>query len=216
MVESEALEIKRRNLHLHLSNKILNVLFGRWNMKKHTRVKIKCDYCSKEFERVKKEVKRSQKLGRKFYCSRKCCGKDTNNSSTIKERIPKEKSLEGSRKGGQTRAKGDKYTPFRYFMKNIRNRLKHEYDVDLEYLKKTWEDQKGICPYTGVELTLPKKSYGFSKVSTNNASIDRIDSSKGYLKGNIQFVSYAINLAKFTFQHDEMIEFCKTISNHWK
>jgi hypothetical protein len=39
------------------------------------------------------------------------------------------------------------------------------------------------------------------------ASVDRIDSSVGYEKNNIQFVSRTINYAKNDMTHEEMIKF---------
>lgn len=47
--------------------------------------------------------------------------------------------------------------------------------------------------------------------SLKRASLDRIDSSKGYIKGNVEFVCYAINLAKNSFTRDEMKEFLKEV-----
>lgn len=46
------------------------------------------------------------------------------------------------------------------------------------------------CPILGIEIDRDaKRSY-------NSPSIDRIDSSKGYIKGNIQIVSWRANLIK--------------------
>lgn len=45
-----------------------------------------------------------------------------------------------------------------------------------------------------------------------NASIDRIDSSKGYDFGNIQWVHKEINLMKNVLSQDRFIELCKSVS----
>jgi hypothetical protein len=45
------------------------------------------------------------------------------------------------------------------------------------------------------------------------ASLDRIDSSLGYIIGNIQFISATANLGSMT--HVEMIMFCKLIRDNW-
>lgn len=85
--------------------------------------------------------------------------------------------------------------------------------ITLEDLNAQWEKQKGKCPFTGVDLLLP--GWYSAKDYLYRASIDRIDSSKGYEVGNIQFVSVMINYAKNKFDNDVMIEFCKTITNFW-
>ncbi|MDO1447313.1 hypothetical protein Q0590_13680 [Rhodocytophaga aerolata] len=81
-------------------------------------------------------------------------------------------------------------------------------------MKTQWEVQKGICPYTGLQLVQPK--YNSKNDIQTTASLDRIDCKKGYIKGNIQFVSMAINYAKSTLTHKEMIALCRKIADYWK
>jgi len=45
----------------------------------------------------------------------------------------------------------------------------------------------------------------------NKLSIDRIDSSKGYVEGNIQLVCRAVNYAKHALSQQEFIELCKEV-----
>lgn len=47
------------------------------------------------------------------------------------------------------------------------------------------------CPILGVEL-----EYGNRKYSPNKPSIDRINSTEGYIKDNIQVLSFSANRAK--------------------
>jgi hypothetical protein len=42
-------------------------------------------------------------------------------------------------------------------------------------------------------------------------SLDRIDSSKGYIEGNVEFVCVSINYAKNGFSKQQMIDFIKEI-----
>ena len=71
-----------------------------------------------------------------------------------------------------------------------------------------------MCPYTGAKLIHPIRMKDEGLIYM--ASLDRIDSSIGYMKGNIQFISAAANLAKNNMSHEQMIEFCKIITNNWK
>lgn len=45
------------------------------------------------------------------------------------------------------------------------------------------------------------------------ASIDRIDNSKGYIVGNVQWVHKQVNFMKGTMKQKEFIKFCKLISS---
>ena len=46
------------------------------------------------------------------------------------------------------------------------------------------------------------------------ASLDRIDSNKGYIKGNVQFISTAINYMKNNMSNEDTIKLCKIIAKH--
>ena len=80
------------------------------------------------------------------------------------------------------------------------NKMKYDFDLDLEYLKNLWKNQNGICPYTGMKMYLPscRKEYKLTP-SIEKLSLDRIDSSKGYLKGNVEFVCAGVNWMKHTY-----------------
>lgn len=175
-------------------------------------IKINCDNCGNEFERVKKEYNRSKKLGRKQYCSRSCSGEG--NKHCLGEHLGKariENLVSGNRR--------DEYTKFKWFMKvikqrSIRNgRNRKEYNIDLPYLKKLWKEQDGVCPLTGWELVLPKHScvWDNTKNKIYRASLDRIDSDKGYNKGNVRFISVMANYCKNDFTDKEVILFCESV-----
>lgn len=77
-------------------------------------------------------------------------------------------------------------------------------DITPEYLKQLWDSQHGICPYTGFDMELIGNSL-------NQASLDRIDSTKGYIKGNVEFVCLFINLAKNKFPKEDVQEFIERL-----
>lgn len=169
-----------------------------------SRVTVECVSCGKQFERAKKEVKRSQKVGRKTFCSRSCAGKSLITNFGEGWRPRPENLSAGNRRTPQT--------PFKWFMRNV-NRRKKEVNIDIDYIMEVWDRQKGICPFTGWKLELPKNCTVFAGGSRlQRASLDRIDSSKGYIKGNVRFISVMANNCKNNFTDQEVRLFCKAVS----
>jgi len=113
---------------------------------------------------------------------------------------------------------------FSYHYKMIQGRCKstrntkdkhrkiHELDFTKEYLKEVWDSQDGICPITDWKLVLKTNKTKKEKLLPYHASVDRIDPEKGYIKGNIRFVSVMANFAlnnKFDFS--DLIMMAKSI-----
>ncbi len=169
------------------------------------KLKLVCEICGTEFERSEREHKRNQKIGRKVYCSRSCSGKG--NVLNLPNGIMGDTSklMRGSQK--------DEFSPFRYHLRKAKSRNKN-FNLTLQDLKEIWDRQNGICPYTGIKLV--EWNYKTESNSLYTASLDRIDSNKGYLKDNVQFVSKNINYMKNNLSHQETIDLCKIISNYWK
>lgn len=76
------------------------------------------------------------------------------------------------------------------------------HDITLEYLWDQWVKQDGKCYWLGVAMEEP------SELSTRHPlmpSLDRIDSTKGYIKGNVVFSTYFANMAKSNCPPDEFV-----------
>ena len=52
-----------------------------------------------------------------------------------------------------------------------------------------------------------------NQASSTTASLDRIDSSKGYVIGNVQWVHKDINIMKNKFDNQYFIDMCKKIAS---
>lgn len=76
------------------------------------------------------------------------------------------------------------------------------------------EAQGYKCALSGVPIKIAdtQKSHNLERGTT--ASLDRIDSSKPYVVGNIQWVHKAVNRMKIDFPQDEFIEWCRAIAAH--
>lgn len=171
-------------------------------------IQLKCEYCGNLFDKSLREYKRQIKKNpnARFFCNLSCTRFKLN-----KENPPKGNSqflISDNRK--------DEFSQFRWFIKTIKSRAARknkEFDLTVEFLKKLWEDQKGIDPFTGKKLILPHNS---GIIWDNNdplhASIDRIDNSKGYLMTNVRYVSHMANIARGIFSDEQLIAFCKSVT----
>lgn len=63
-------------------------------------------------------------------------------------------------------------------------------------LKALYENRAGVCAISGQAFSLEK--YGSNRAPFA-PSLDRIDCSKGYVKGNVRLVSQIVNLAMNTW-----------------
>ncbi len=162
-----------------------------------------CEICKSSFERDSREITRSLRLGRKQYCSRSCAGKVS----------CKHLSMYTYNVSQHCSNKKDEFSLFRDHLRRARRR-EQEFRLELSDLKEVWDNQNGLCVYSGISLRHPH--YKGSNDVMTTASLDRIDSSKGYVKGNVQFISMAINYMKSTMTHDQTMDLCKTIALHHK
>lgn len=88
----------------------------------------------------------------------------------------------------------------------------HAFEVDIPYLEEVFDSQEGKCAYTGEKLTLKQRH----EHTSFTMSIDRKDNAKGYIKGNIQFVTKEINWMKGKFTEERFLELCKMVAEHNK
>lgn len=92
-------------------------------------------------------------------------------------------------------------------------RRKLPYEISMEYAWSLFVKQKGLCALSGREIvfaeSLSLHAHGFT-----TASLDRIDSSKGYVEGNIQWVHKKVNIMKGKMTDEELVSFCVDIANH--
>ena len=85
-----------------------------------------------------------------------------------------------------------------------------KFNLTPAYLYTLFEKQNGLCALTGRCLTF-HKSNGKGTMDRDSASIDRIDSGKGYIQGNVQWVCSFANIMKQRFTNQEFIKLCKDV-----
>lgn len=124
----------------------------------------------------------------------------TGKSIQCKKCSGKQLSVKMKKKNG-TVGELDK-TRYGKLRKNAETR-KIEFEVSMEHLWDLFVSQNNICAITGDHLA-----------SINDASLDRIDSSKGYIEGNVQWVTKQANLSKHVMSMEQLYEFCRKVLNH--
>ena len=100
-------------------------------------------------------------------------------------------------------------------MGKARNRA-HATDLDLPYLKELWEKQQGMCPLSGITMELPVNLLAWTRDKGNcwKPSLDRIDSSKGYVRGNVRYIVNIANMCQQSWGDVEVVAFCKAVAQH--
>jgi hypothetical protein len=98
------------------------------------------------------------------------------------------------------------------------NRKPKEFNITIEYIWELFLKQKRKCALSGLEIgfegtRLENKCKNTSRFT---ASLDRIDSSLGYLVGNIQWVHKHINIMKNSFDTQTFLYYCKSITEYNK
>lgn len=79
--------------------------------------------------------------------------------------------------------------------------------IDIKYINDLFVAQNKKCSLSGIDIRFYDK---FNKTKTT-ASLDRIDSNKGYISGNLQWVHKDFNRMKLTFDQKYFFELCKKI-----
>ena len=75
-----------------------------------------------------------------------------------------------------------------------------------------FKKQNKLCIISGVPLSFGRRKHS----SDTTASLDRIDSSKGYIEGNVQWVHKQINIMKNDMDDANFIKLCALITEYNK
>lgn len=96
---------------------------------------------------------------------------------------------------------------YRHIVDGIKKRKKVselEFNITPEYLEKLYEEQNRKCAISGLSLELDITKAAIKQ----NWSLDRIDSNKGYIEGNVQWVHKDINRMKQSYSNKYFKEMC--------
>jgi hypothetical protein len=89
-------------------------------------------------------------------------------------------------------------------------------DIDPQHLLDLWEKQGGVCPLTGWTMILPcvrsvNRSGWPLGHNPRNVSMDRINQSEGYVRGNVRLVALMANYARHSWTDNDVKEFSTSV-----
>ena len=143
---------------------------------------------------------------------RQDCCKSCSQKRALENNISRQKFLKLKHEGIGNFTK----TTYWYFKNNAKRRnISWSEELTIEYLYELLLKQNKKCALTGLDIDLTE-SRNNSNVAFEfmTASLDRIDSSKGYEPNNVQWVHKDINRMKWAFPQNEFIEMCQLVINH--
>ena len=94
------------------------------------------------------------------------------------------------------------------------NRRNIPFSVDAKYLWEVFLKQNKKCVLSGLPLDFPVSSWDV-KHGKGTASLDRINSSLGYVHDNVQWVHKDINMMKQQFSQNHFIDMCRLVSQKY-
>ena len=115
--------------------------------------------------------------------------------------------------------KGTKSISGSYFcsLKNGAKLRSLEFNITIQYLQELLEQQNYKCAISGLSIDGARSRIKYhSTYSKQTASLDRIDNTKGYIIGNVQWVHQDINYMKQDFTMSQFLIYCEIITKHNK
>jgi hypothetical protein len=85
------------------------------------------------------------------------------------------------------------------------------FNISIEYAWNLYAKQHKKCALSGRDI-----NFCIGRLKKGDASLDRIDSSKGYVKGNVQWVHKVLNKMKMNMPNDAFIDWCRLVSKNLK
>lgn len=111
--------------------------------------------------------------------------------------------------------KGYQDIPNSWFLR-FKRYSKIEFLLRIEDVWELFIQQNRKCALTNLPISFSNEFLRGKKYNgvSCTASIDRIDSSKGYVKGNVQLVHKDVNIMKNAFNQDYFVQMCKLIAKN--
>lgn len=86
------------------------------------------------------------------------------------------------------------------------------FELSIEEAWETFERQGGMCALSGAPISFAASTSSVSPEAT--ASLDRIDSKRGYISENIQWLHKDVNRMKWDLRLEDFLRWCHAVSAH--
>lgn len=107
---------------------------------------------------------------------------------------------------------GDISLSFFNRMKSSAKLRKHSWNLSPQFLWKLYLKQNKRCALSGIEIKMPFHIRQLrDKANDTLASLDRIDSNRGYERDNVQWICKRINYMKHTQNQEKFLNLVKAI-----
>lgn len=87
-----------------------------------------------------------------------------------------------------------------------------EHSITREFLNELFDKQNGLCYYTNLPML---KDIRNSDNNNDSVSIDRYDSSKGYIPGNVVLCRWIVNRMKNDIEFDQFLQIVSDIHKNF-
>jgi len=90
-------------------------------------------------------------------------------------------------------------------------------EVTIEDVWILYEQQNGLCALSGIPIFLRGQTIGMTSKEVHKkttASLDRIDSTEGYVHGNLQWIHKDLNQMKSNRTQDEFLEWVRKVYSY--
>jgi len=139
-------------------------------------------------------------------------------SKTIIFRFLKKYNIKPNSREGKPRKKtkkfGEIHQSYLYLLEDRANRKNLKFNLSGKYLWNLFLKQNRRCALSGIEIVFPK-AWGAKSKTRITASLDRVDSNKGYVIGNVQWVHKQINTMKMNMSDSEFINLCRMVTKNY-
>lgn len=197
--------------------------------------KVKADLIGKRFTRLvvigpaPNHISPDGTVRARWECLCDCGGKTITSTSCLTRNHTKScgcwsrdnaKKMMTGNKNYEKRIKGTKDIRTTYYnrVKKGANYRNLEFNITIEQMQELLEKQNYKCALTGIDLIMNRNNSAFKvlkgKSGYNTASLDRIDSSRGYTLDNIQWIHKDVNFMKQDFSEETFINWCKLVVNY--